>query len=313
MKKRLSIVLCCFAALCCLPAFAGEWPSKPITIICPMPAGGPIDSLTRSVVVPALERELQARVIVKNVSGASGTTGTAEAAQARADGYTLLSTPLAPIVIQPFLRKLPYSGENFTPVYFIGESPLYLLTTKDAPYSTFQEFIDYVKARPDELAYGSAGPGSVPHLNMAALCKEYELQMTHIPDRGGAEVQKSMATGTVQVVCDSAIMITRFDNKPLIIFSDNRQDGYESVPSAKELNVPLRFSIWNAVWAPAGTPDEIIEKIHNALMTIADDPKAQEILKNSGAVPRTLPVEEFRQFVKDEIAQYGEIIKNIGL
>lgn len=314
MKKMLHVV-CCAALVLSLAALvhAGEWPAKTITIICPMPAGGGIDNLTRSIVVPAMERELGVKVIVKNVSGASGTTGTAEAATVRPDGYTFLATPLAPVLIQPHLRNLPYKPEDFTPVFFIAEAPNYLLVPKSAPYDTFQEFIDHVKAHPDEMAYGSAGPGSIPHMNMVALCKEYDLKMTHIPDRGGSEVQKSMATGTVQAVCDSALFITRFDNKALVIFSDEPQPGYENVPTAKQLGVPLRFSIWNAIWAPKGTPEAVIEKLNKALQVIGKDEKAQQLLKNVGAVSREMSVPEFREFVTVESDKFQRIIEDVGL
>jgi tripartite-type tricarboxylate transporter receptor subunit TctC len=278
-----------------------------------MPAGGTIDNLARAVMAPALERELKAKVIIKNVSGAGGTTGTAEAATTRPDGYNFLVAPAGPVVIQFLLRNLPYSPDDFIPVYFISDNPFFLIVPTKSPYNTFQEFLDDAKANPGKIAYGTAGPGTVPHLTMAAMCAHYGLDMVHIPDRGGAEVMKSMATGTVQATADGGTYLTRFDNKGLVRFGDERVPEFPDIPSAKELDCPLRFSTWNAVWAPKGTPADIVEKVHQALTSIDNDPKAQEIIKNLGGISMKMSTKEFKEFQDTEVEKFRKIVKDAGL
>jgi tripartite-type tricarboxylate transporter receptor subunit TctC len=294
-------------------ANAAEWPVKNINIIVPLAAGGNTDGLARGVIVPALEKAFGVKVLVKNVPGGALTIGAAEVANAKPDGYTLMVAPLGPVVLQTNLRVLPYSKDSFAPVYFIADSPCYLVTVKNVPFTTFADMVKEVKTHPGKYVYGSTGPGTVPHIAMLALCRQYGLDMKHVPDRSGAEVMKSMASGVTHFFADAGMYIPRYGHQGLVVFADERQPDFRDIPSAKEVGSEQRFSVWNALYAPAGTPAAILDKIYNACKGLNQDAEAQKFIAAMGARSIAMTRAEFKNFVDAEYVKFGQIVKEAGI
>jgi tripartite-type tricarboxylate transporter receptor subunit TctC len=313
MKKFLSVLAYAMALVFCVSgASAADWPTKNITVLVPLAAGGNTDSLARGLIVPALEKAFGVKALVKNVPGGALTLGAAEVADAKPDGYTLMVSPLGPVILQTQLRTLPYGKDSFAPVYFIANSPSFLLATKDVP-SSFEDMIKDAKANPGKYIYGSTGPGTVPHINMIALCKQYGVEMKHVPDRSGAEVMKSMASGTTHFFADAGMYIPRYDLQGLVIFADERHRDFPNVPSAKEVGSEQRFSVWNALYAPAGTPPEILDKIHDACKNLSKDPEAQKFVAAMGADFIDMTRREFIDFVNAEYVKFSAIITEAAI
>jgi tripartite-type tricarboxylate transporter receptor subunit TctC len=314
MKRKISVlsgILALFLGV--FSANAADWPTKNINIIVPLAAGGNTDALARGLIVPALEKAFGVKVLVKNVPGGATTIGAAETANAKPDGYTLMVAPLGPIVLQTNLRSLPYNKDSFAPIYFIADSPCYLVTIKNVPFSTFADMIKEVKAHPGKYVYGSTGPGTVPHIAMIALCKQYGLDMKHMPDRSGAEVMKSMASGATHFFADAGMYIPRYGHQGLVVFSDERQPDFRDVPSAEEVGSKQRFSVWNALYAPAGTPPAILDKIYKACEGLNQDPEAQKFIPAMGARAIAMTRDEFKKFVDAEYGKFGQLAKEAGI
>jgi tripartite-type tricarboxylate transporter receptor subunit TctC len=159
----------------------------------------------------------------------------------------------------------------------------------------------------------STGPGTVPHINMIALCKQYGVDMKHVPDRSGAEAMKSMAGGTTHFFADAGMYIPRYDLQGLVVFDDKRHPGFPDIPSAKELGSNQRFSVGHALYAPAGVPPAILDKIHNACKGLSKDPEAQKIVSAMGANFIDMTRQEFAKFVNAEHDKFGIIIKEAGI
>ncbi|MDL2271535.1 tripartite tricarboxylate transporter substrate binding protein [Desulfovibrio sp. OttesenSCG-928-I05] len=313
MKKTFSVLACIMALFLCVSgASAANWPAKNITVLVPLAAGGNTDGLARGLIVPALEKAFGVKALVKNVPGGALTLGAAEVANSKPDGYTLMVAPLGPVVLQTQLRTLPYGKDAFAPIYFIANSPSFLIATKDVP-SSFDAMIADAKANPGKYVYGSTGPGTVPHINLIALCKQYGVEMKHVPDRSGAEVMKSMASGTTHFFADAGMYIPRYDLQGLVIFSDERHPDFPNIPSAKEIGSDQRFSVWNALYAPAGTPAEILDKIYDACKDLSKDPEAQKFVSGMGAHFIDMTRAEFTDFVNAEYDKFGGIIKEAGI
>ncbi len=241
---------------------------QPLQIVVPFPAGGATDLIGR-IMQPELGRLLGQPVLVRNVTGAAGTIGTAEVARARPAGDampTLLLTPIGPISLQPHMRRLPYAPlADFVPVCQVADTPLFLLVKPDGPVRDAASLAAAAQARRGELAYGSGGVGTMPHIAGLSLTRAMGLEMIHVPYRGSAESGQAVIAGTVVFTIEQAPLIHQFGMRPVMVFAESRSPELPDVPTAKEaIGQDLRFSIWNGLFAPAGTPPAILARLEQA-------------------------------------------------
>ncbi len=292
---------------------AADWPQKPVTFIVPFAAGGNTDVLFR-ILAPHLEKELGVPCLVKNVSGANGTIGAAELAAAKPDGYTIGFMSNGAMSSQPHLRKLPYSNDSWEYICLMYDNPVAVMVSQSSPFKTWLEFVEAAKAAPDKYIYSSTGPGSIPHLTMLALCKAFDIKVRHMAERSGAEAMKSLAAGTISLFADSATYVIRFENRGLLTVAPERNKDLPGVPSTTDVGKPdLRYTVWNGVYAPKGTPKPILDKLAAVLKRLSAKPEIIEAAARSGSVVHFLEGREFIDFHNSEYEKIGRLIKETGM
>lgn len=311
MKKFLILSLGAIFLLAAATVQAA-YPDRTITMIVPFAAGGNTDMVARAL-VPSLQKELGVKIIVKNVGGAGGTLGTAELAASRPDGYTIGYLPTGPVVLQPSIRKLPYTPEKLQAVACVSDTPYVFMVKSDSPMNNLADAGKALAANPGKLAYGSSGPGTLPHLASAAMVAALGGQAKHIPDRSSAEGMKSLAGGVIQFFTDSTSFLPAFDVKALGVFSAVRNPDYPDIPTMKEQGFDLEFSIWGGVFAPAGTPPDVVERLDKAVQAAVNTPEFQDIAKKNSVNALYMDSRDFAAFVAAEAKSKEDLIVSLGL
>ena len=300
------------AALIATASFASadDFPSKPVTLVVPFSAGGGTDGVARAFQQDFAEA-LGSNVVVKNTAGASGTIGAAEAAAAKADGYTLGFLPIGPATIQPHLRDLPYDLNSWEFVCNVTASPVVFLVNKDSEASTFEDAMAAIKG--GENIYGSSGPGTIPHLAMAATADAVGAEMKHVPHKGTANAMKSMAGGVIQYFADTPVMLSRFEVKALAAYTAERIPALPDVPTMSELGHDLEFSVWRGIFAPKGTPADVVEKLSMACETAAGSEGFKAFAAETNTDILFKNSADFAAFAQSEFEKNGDILKAAGL
>jgi tripartite-type tricarboxylate transporter receptor subunit TctC len=321
MAKRLLI-----AALGALMVWAGTanaepYPSRPITMIIPFAAGGPQDTIGR-IVAQRMSEILGQQVVIENVGGAGGTTGSVRVKNAAPDGYTFVWASVGTHAqSQTLYKRPPYNAaEDFTAVAFVGETPIALTVRKDLPVNNLQEFIAYAKTNEGKLSFGSAGAGSATHLGCVVLNMALKTNITHVPYRGTGPAMQDLHGGRIDFLCEiintAKPHIESGAIKALAIMTKERSPVLPNLPTAAEQGVPgLEAYTWSAVFLPKGAPDEVVKKLNEAVVQALETPAVKERLEGMGvtvASPERRSPEYMAQFVRSEIAKWAEPIKASG-
>jgi tripartite-type tricarboxylate transporter receptor subunit TctC len=304
------------------PALAQGYPSKPMTMIIPFAAGGPTDVLGR-VMAQRMSELLGHQVIVENVGGAGGMTGSKRVADAAPDGYTfVLGTVGTHAQSQTMYKKPLYnSATDFTPVALVAEVPIVLITRKDLPVKDLKEFIAYTKTNQNKMQYGSAGAGSATHLGCVLLNYLIGVDVTHVPYRGTGPAMQDLQGGRIDYLCEivstAKPQIDGGTVKAIAIMTKERSTAVPNVPTGLEQGTPsLEAYTWNALFLPKGTSAEIVKKLHDATVEAMKTPAVRERLEGLGAVivseDRATP-EHLGQFVTSEIEKWAGPIKASGV
>src|SRR5262245_47495589 len=269
---------------------AQDYPTNPITVIVPFAAGGPTDTVTR-LVAESMSKTLGQQVIVENVGGAGGTLGAARAAGAEPDGYTLLLHHTRMTTSATLYRKLPYDPKTaFAPIGLVTEVPMILVSRKDFPANNLQELIAYVKEKKDEVTYANAGVGAASHLCGMLFMQAIETPLTTVPYKGTGPAMTDLLGGQVDFMCDQTTnttgQIKAGEIKAYGVFADQRLSNLPDIPTVKEGGLDgLDFAIWHGLYAPAGTPQPIIDKLSEALKAAIADPKVVQRFTELGTAP----------------------------
>lgn len=314
------------AALACAAttAFAQAYPSRPVTFIVPFSPGGGTDITARVVAGKLTQNWAKAgsagTVVVDNRAGAGGMLGADAVAKAKRDGYTLLIANVGTQSINPYLYpKLPYDHEKaFAPVSLICELPFVMMGSQAFAPKTVKEVIEYAKANPGKLTYGSSGIGGSPHLTAELLQSLTGTKWTHVPYKGGAPAMVDLIGGQINVlivsVLESSGNIKAGKVKGLAVTHAKRNQALPEVPTIAEAGVPGGESgSWIALLAPAGTPAAIIERLNADVRAVVADPEVREKLIGQGAVPQTGSPAELQALIDADAKRYGRIIREQGI
>ena len=300
-------------------AAAQTYPSRPIRLVMPFGAGSASNSIAR-IVADRLAAGLGQRILVENKAGAGGNVGTAEVAKAEPDGYTLVFAAPGPFVINKTLERLPYEPEtDFEPISLVGTLVNVLVVNpKKIPVATVQEFITYVKQRPDQIGYSSVGKGSSQHLAAAYFDMVTGTRMRHVPYRSGTQIAVDLVSGDVpvsfQLIPNVAAHLTTGEIKPLAVTAKTRSKSLPNVPTMAEEGVQNYESYaWFGIAAPKSTPAPILERLHAELVKTVADPGVQARLIEIGVEPATNTRDEFKKFVSSEIVKWRDIIQSAGI
>jgi tripartite-type tricarboxylate transporter receptor subunit TctC len=316
--------LLALAAACCaaLPMAAARaqstYPDRPIKLIVPFPPGGGSDYMARAIQVKLSER-LKQPVVIDNRGGAGGTLGTDIAAKAAADGYTLVLGSVATHAIAPALYpKLAYDPiKDFVAVAPIGSMPHILVVHPSLGVSTAQELIALVKARPEQANYASAGSGSVGHLTVELLNSMAGLKMQHIPYKGSGPALADLAGGQVKIMFDTLPtglpLVKAGTVRGLAVSGSSRASAAPQIPTLAEAGVP-GFEVlgWYGVFAPAGTPPEIVRRLNADVSAVMALPEIRSQMQGQGADAMSATPDAFARYVRAETVKWGKVVRDSG-
>jgi len=291
-------------------------------MVVPFAAGGPADTVGR-ILAPPLSEQLGQQVVIENVGGAGGMTGSARVANAQGDGYSMvLGTVGTHAQGQTLYSKPLYNSvTDFTPVALLAEVPIVLIVRKDLPANNFKEFVAYAKENQAKMSYGSAGAGSATHLGCVLMDYILGTKITHVPYRGTGPAMQDLTAGRIDYLCEiittAKPQIDGGSVKALAIFDSKRSPALPDLPTAEEQGTPkLEAYTWNALFMPKGTPPEIIAKANKAAVEAMKTPLVKERLSSLGAQivsdDRMTP-DYLGKFLKAEIDKWAAPIKAAGV
>lgn len=319
-QTLLALMALVAAPLAAGPAWAADtWPSRPIRLVVASSAGSGTDLFAR-VIAERLGKRLGQTVVVDNKPGATGIIGVDAVAKAAPDGYTLLFTYAASVVINHTLQpKVPYDAlRDLAPVAQVGEGGNFLVVTPDFPARNLREFVAAVKARPDAYDYGSWGIGSGGHLTMEALKMQAGLRMRHVPYKAVGQVLNDLQGGMIKVAfvdTSSSLPLIRSGKIRALAISGSRRGSVSpEVPTMREQGYPFDTNSWYGLFAPAGTPAPIVKRLNAEINGMLGDPQIRErfALMNM-ANPPAKSSEAFAATIRDDIKVWGEIIRANGV
>ena len=294
------------------------WPQRPITIVVPFQAGGSADLLAR-IVQQHMQADFGSPVLVENRSGAGGSIGTAYVAKAPPDGYTLLLGTLSGNVLNGFIyAKLPYDPErDFQPISLLVHLPNLLVVGNKLPAKTVGEFITYLKANDGKLNYGSSGIGTSSHLSVVMFELATGTHMTHVPFRSTTDEITSMMSGNVDVAIDS--MTTLWPQaqagaiRALAVTAGQRLPSAPDLPTISETLNGFSVEGWQGLFAPAGTPLPIVDKLAAEVKHVFEEPDVVKALTQVGGLPDPMAPDAFAAFIASERPKWREVVKASGV
>jgi putative tricarboxylic transport membrane protein len=308
----ITVLLLAFA----LPA-AAEYPERPLTIIAAYPAGGMVDIVARPL-AELMKKKYPKGVVVLNRPGGGGSVGTAEAMQAKPDGYTVTLAPLSTLVIQPQVNDLPYkTPDDYEPILNMISFYPVLAVKADSPWKTVQEFLGAAKAAPGKLRVASPGETTSSHLSLEELTRRANVKVTHVPFSGWGEGSPALLGGHVEaIVAQPGEVKPLVDGKKLrvlVVFQRARHAMFPDAPTAKELGYDFAMGVWFVLTAPKGTPAPIVKYLHDATKAAMDDPGFVSMIAGRGVDIDYRAGDKVRQDLWREYKEHGEILKRLGL
>ncbi len=310
-----AMVLAAFAA----PVAAQSWPQRPISVIVPFPAGGGTDAFARPLAAQ-LDKQLNNRVLIDNRGGAGGTLGASAASKAEPNGYNFFMGAAHHAIAPSIYLKLDYDIEkDFIPVALVASPPqVVVVNSAKVEAKTLAEFIAYLKANPGKVDFASAGRGTTHHLAGELFNILAGTKMNHVPYRGAGPMMQDLIAGHVQVAFDglgsSANQIQGGALRALAVASPARSAAIPNVPTAEEGGLKgYEVSTWYAMFAPKGTPPEIVEKMKAEIRKALDSPELKDAWAKNGSPIPTLQGAEFGQFVSAEVKRWHDVVQQAGI
>jgi tripartite-type tricarboxylate transporter receptor subunit TctC len=294
------------------------FPERPIRLVVPFGAGGITDIVARQV-GKGMGDVLGQGIVIENRPGAGGVIAAQVAAAAPADGYTIFMGTVGTQVVNPLIySKLSYDADKFAPVGMVSGSPYLLAVRAGVPAASLGEFVKYAKANPAKLNFGSAGNASSPHLGLELLKLTAGVDIVHVPFKSGSEAVNAAIGEQVDVVMDASPVIMPHvasgKLRALAVASDKRLPSAPAVPASTEAgDAGLQISSWNAFFAPAGTPPEVLAALNAALQKTLASPELKERLASQGTQLYTGSPDEYQRFIGGEKTKWAEIVKRANI
>ena len=309
------------AALVAGAASAQTYPSKPLTMVIPFAAGGPTDVVGR-LIAQSMSKTLGQQVIVENTVGAGGTIAAARVARAAPDGYTLLLHHIGQSTAPSLYRKLPYDALTaFETIGLVTDVPMTVVAKGNFPAKNFGELVQYVKANKDKVNLANAGTGSASHLCGLLFQEAIGVTVATIPYKGTAPAMNDLLGGQVDIMCDQTTNTTSYIKsgkiKAYAVTTPKRLAVLPDLPTTRESDLPaLDVAVWHGLYAPKGTPRDVVTKVNGALKVALKDPLVIERFAGLGTEPvaesRTTP-EVHKQFLTAEVAKWKKVIEAAGV
>lgn len=314
MKKILMCTVAALGALLAATTMAQTWPSKPIRLINPYAPGGFGDTVAKPM-FDQLAQSLGQPIIVESQAGANGTLASNVVAKAAPDGYTMLIANLGPIAMNPVLYPATTADplKVFVPVTQLVSGPLVILAHPDFPAKTLQELMDYARANPGKVSYGSVGPGSTTHLAGELLALKGKLDLLHVPFKGAAPVITNLLGKQVDIgIVNISLAKPHIDAgrlRPIAVTTLKRSSILPEVPTVAEALPGFEVNPWWGLMAPAGTPSQVITRVEQEMIRILKIPAIAAKLRESGLEPEGTTSAEYGKLIAADIDQWREVVK----
>lgn len=310
-----------FLFLTAFSAQAQTYPNKPITIIVPFAAGGPTDTVAR-LLGQAMSANLKQQIVIENVGGAGGTLGAGRVARADPDGYTLLLHHIGHSTAPALYRRLPYNAINdFEPIGLVTDVPMTLVARKDFPARNLKELLAYVKANKEKVTYANAGLGSASHLCGMLFMSAIQTDMTTVPYKGTGPAMNDLLGGQVDFMCDQTTnttgQIKAGKIRAYAVTTKTRVPSLPDLPTLAASGLPnFEVAVWHGLYAPAGTPKPVIDRLAQALQAALRYTGVRQRFAELGTEPvaqnRATP-QALAAHLRAEIAKWGPVIRRAGV
>jgi tripartite-type tricarboxylate transporter receptor subunit TctC len=307
------------ALLACCMAARAQYPDRTITMVVPFPPGGVADTVARPV-AEALGKELRQTVVIENTAGAGGALGMGQVARAAPDGYTVLmalsSISVLPEADKLFGRRPAFTLNQFKPIARFTADPTVFVVRADAPWKNLGEFLADAKRKPGAFNYGSSGNYGTMHVPMEMLKANADFRMVHIPFTGAGPAVVALLGGQVDAIASGPASVAQhirsgrlralahWGEQPLLALPD--------VPSLTSLGHPVKFAQWSGLFVPAGTPDDVVQKLRAAARKVATDPQVQQIIRTAGSPVEYLDAPDFQTYWDQDAAVMANVVQRIG-
>jgi tripartite-type tricarboxylate transporter receptor subunit TctC len=314
MKKILICTVAALGTLLAATTTAQTWPSKPIRLINPYAPGGFGDTVARPM-FDQLAQSLGQPIIVESQAGANGTLASNVVAKAAPDGYTMLIANLGPIAINPVLYPATTADplKVFVPITQLVSGPLVILAHPDFPAKTLQELMDYARANPGKVSYGSVGPGSTTHLAGELLALKGKLDLLHVPFKGAAPVITNLLGKQVDIgIVNISLAKPHIDAgrlRPIAVTTLKRSSIFPAVPTVAEALPGFEVNPWWGLMAPVGTPSQVIARVEQEMIRILKIPAIAAKLRESGLEPEGTTASAYGKVIAADIDQWREVVK----
>ena len=320
MRRRV-LTVAVMAAVAAALGFAGAaqaqtFPSKPVTLIVPWPAGGSTDLAMRAF-AEAAQKHLGQPVVVENRAGASGTLGPAQmAATAKPDGYTIAQIPIT-VFRLPFMTRTTFDpAKDFTYIAGLTGYTFGIVVKSDSPWKTFQEFVAEAKANPGKIKYGTPGTGTSLHIGMEQIAKHHGIKWTHVPFKGAAETNAALLGGHVNAVADSTgwgALVNSGDFRLLVTWGAERTKNWPNVPTLKETGINLIANSPYGVAGPKGMDPKVVKVLHDAFRKAVDEPTYRAALEKFDQELAYLSTEDYAKHAARQIEEAKKLIDELSL
>ena len=287
-----------------------DFPERALSIMVPFAAGGGADVPARFL-AEQLERELGQSVIVTNVVGAGGTVGATQLSTAEANGYNIGFMPVGTTTTQPHLRGTSYNDESFIPICMVASGPFYLVVNPNGDIDSWDDFAS--QAAGDGITFTGAAPGSLAHVTSVAIGAMLGTEIGYLPTSGGGEAVNEVMGGRADATAWFSDYDVRFGLEALAIFAPERSDIHPDVPTSGELGHPADIAVWMGLFAPAGTPDDVITILDIACEVAVKSDAFQANMDQANREIRHLNADDFDAFFHEAYRQNGELLRNAGL
>ena len=299
--------------LATVSAVAQDFPQRPVQIVVPFGPGGTTDIMAR-LLADEFGRELGGSAVVVNTAGAGGAIAMGNVARAAPDGHTLSMTTIGPLTIQPARRdNAGYTPESFDYICGTYDVPMLTMVAANSPHKDYRELLSWAKANPGKLNYGSSGIGTMPHISALQQWQHHGVEVLHVPYKSSGDMVVPLKNGELAMFNETPPVAVQHQLRALVALADSRVPGFESVPSAKELGLPVRGSVWGGLVAPKGLPADVRIKLERACATATASTlyKARAQAANSPLAYRDSA--EFKRFALSEHDKFKRLVAANGL
>jgi tripartite-type tricarboxylate transporter receptor subunit TctC len=294
---------------------AQDYPTRPITLIVPFPAGGPTDLALRAL-GEAAAKHLGQPVVVENKSGGAGTVGPATmAATAKPDGYTIAQMPVT-VYRLPLMQQTTWKADDFTYIIHLTGYVFAHIAAANTPFKTWKDVVEYAKKNPGKLTYGSSGTGGSPHLGTEQIAEKDGIKLTHVPFKGAAELHAAVAGGHVMLGAGGASskqIVDAGKARFLNVWTAKRQKSFPEVPTLQELGYPFVIDSPFGIAGPKGMDPKIVAKLHDAFKKAIEDPEVLKVLDRFEMVPNYKNSADYKLAVDEQITFEKALLERIGL